>query len=174
MPMTKSLILAVIFLAAAAAAQQDKPAEQAAKAPAATYRVQYTVSEMAEGKRVNSRSYETLAQEPVGGNVKWTQIRLGNRVPIPGEKGPHYLDVGISIDAGLQREGDQLTLTTRLDLSSLAPEQPNTPGGMPVLRSVRFNSEQVVSPGQKVVISGGDDVNTNRRFEVEALVTRVK
>ncbi|MBZ5645688.1 MAG: hypothetical protein LAN37_00525 [Acidobacteriia bacterium] len=174
---TKTLMFAavLIFLVAiAAAAQQDKPTEQTARPPAATYRVQYIVSEIADGKRINSRNYETLVQEPFGGNVKWTQIRLGNRVPIPGEKGPHYLDIGISIDTGLQREGDQLVLTTRFDLSSLAPEQPSTPGGMPVLRSVRFTAEQIVSPGQKVPVSSGDDVNTTHKFEVDAVVTRLK
>ncbi len=168
------LVTVVIYLAAVAAAQQEKPAEQPAAAPTSTYRVQYTISELADGKRINSRSYETLMQEPAGGAVQWSQIRMGNRVPVPGDKGPHYLDIGISIDSGLQREGGQLLMRTRIDLSSLAPEQGNTPGAMPVLRSIRFNSDNLVSTGQKVLVSSGDDVNTNHRFEVEALLTRVK
>lgn len=177
MHMTKRVTFAtaiVVILATIAAAQQVKPTDPPARPLAGTYRVQYTVSEIADGKRINSRNYETLAQEPVGGLVKWTQIRIGNRVPIPAEKGTQYLDVGVSIDAGLQREGDQLTLTTRFDLSSLAPDQPNTPAGVPLLRSVRFTADQVVSPGQKIVISSGDDLNTNHRFEVEEMVTRLK
>lgn len=174
---TKKWIVAaiVIYLAAVAAAQQEKPAEQPAAAPTNTYRVQYTVSEVADGKRINSRSYETLMQEPAGGAVQWSQIRMGNRVPVPGEKGLHYLDIGISIDSGLQREGGQLVMRTRIDLSSLAPEQQGSaPSAMPVLRSIRFNSDNLVSTGQKIMISSGEDVNTNHRFEVEALLTRVK
>ena len=162
----------MIVLASLAAAQQEKAAEPAA--PTATYRVQYTVSEVADGKRVNSRSYETLVQEPAGGSVDWTQIRLGNRVPVPGEKGLHYLDVGISIDCGLQRVGGQLVMKTRFDLSSLAPEQGGAQGAMPVLRSIRFTADELVNPGQKTLLSSGEDVNSNHRFEVEALLTRVK
>lgn len=171
---TKMLILSVvvIFLAALTAAQ-EKPA---AAAPVAgnTYRVQYTVSELADGKRINSRSYETLIQEPAGAGVQWTQVRVGNRVPIPGEKEPRYIEVGISIDTGLQREGGQMVMKTRFELTSLAPEQGTSTVGSPVLRSVKFNSDHVVMTGQKVVISSGEDVNTNHRFEVEALLTRMK
>jgi hypothetical protein len=43
-----------------------------------------------------------------------------------------------------------------------------------VLRSIRFNAEQIVNTGQKALVSSGDDVNTNHRFEVEALLTRLK
>ncbi len=174
MQMPKMLILAavVIYLAAVAAAQQEKPAEQ--PAPTNTYRVQYTVSEVADGKRINSRNYETLIQEPAGGAVQWTQIRMGNKVPIPGDTETHYMDVGIGIDTGLQREGGQMVMKTRFELTSVAPEQGSSPGAAPVLRSIKFNSDHLVSPGQKVLVSSGEDVNTNHRFEVEATVTRVK
>lgn len=173
---TKMLILAavVIYLAAVAAAQQEKAAEQPAVNPASTYRVQYTISEVADGKRINSRNYETLAQEPSGGQVSWTQIRMGNRVPIPGDKEPRYLDVGVSIDTGLQREGGQMVMKTRFELTSVAPEQGNSPSAMPVLRSIKFNSDHLVSTGQKVLVSSGEDMNTNHRFEVEAMLTRLK
>lgn len=168
------LAAVVIYLAAVAAAQQNESGQQPAATPSNTYRVQYTVSEVADGKRINSRSYETLAQEPAGGQVAWTQIRMGNKVPIPGEKEPHYIDVGISIDTGLQREGGQMVMKTRFELTSLAPEQGGSPSAMPVLRSIKFNSDHLVSTGQKVLVSSGEDVNTNRRFEVEAQLTRVK
>ncbi len=173
---TRMFVLAavVIYLAAVAAAQQEKPAEQPAAAPTSTYRVQYTISEVADGKRINSRSYETLIQEPAGGAVQWTQIRMGNKVPLPGEKEPHYIDVGIGIDTGLQREGGRLVMKTRFELTSVAPEQGGAPSAMPVLRSIKFNADQLVSTGQKVLVSSGDDVSTNHRFEVEAMLTRVK
>lgn len=170
---SKTLIVAVIFLAAVAAAQQEQPAPTTAAA-GSTYRVQYTVSELAEGKRVNSRTYETLVQEPSGGQVSWTQIRMGNRIPVPGEKESHYVDIGLSIDTGLQHEGGQLVMKTRFELTSVAPEQGSTPSALPVLRSIRFNSDHLVGTGQKVLVSSGDDVNTNHRFEVEAVLTRLK
>ncbi len=179
MHITKSLILAAILLSLLswnAIAQEDKSAEAAAKAPPATYRLQYTVSEVADGKRINSRTYDTLVLvNPSSPGVNWSQIRMGNRVPFTGgEKGAQYLDVGVSIDCGLRHNGDGMALTTRFDLSSLAPDEKMSIAGMPVLRSVRFTSEQNLVVGQKVPISGGDDVNTNRRFELEVLATRVK
>jgi len=177
MQTTKTLVsvaIVIFLLALAASAQQDKPGDQPAKAPAGSYRVQYTVSEIADGKRINSRNYETVAQEPAGGNVKWAQIRLGNRVPHAGEKGPSFLDVGISLDCGLLHVDNQLTLSTRFDLSSVAAEQSATGTTLPILRSIRFTSEQTVSLGQKVLVSSGDDVNTNHKFELEVLVTRLK
>ena len=175
MQTTKLSLIAVlvIVLAAVAAAQENKPAEPSAQVSANTYRVQYTISEVADGKRINSRNYETLVQEPSGGQVNWTQIRMGNRVPVPGDKETHYIDVGLSIDTGLQRAGGQMVMKTRFELSSVAPEQ-GTASSAPVLRSVKFNSEHVVITGQKVLVSSGEDVNTNHRFEVEALLTKMK
>lgn len=168
-------LAAVIFTTSlTAVAQHEKPGDEAPAHPAATYRLQYTISEIADGKRINSRNYETLMQEPTGGGQNWGQIRAGNRVPYQGKDGPSYLDVGISIDCGVRRVGDRFGLQTRFDMSSLAPEQPSAGLSMPVLRSIRFTSEATVPLNQKVLLSSGEDVSTNHRFEVELQVTQVR
>jgi len=173
---TKCLMWAavLIFLVSLSAVGQEKAVESAPKPLLATYRMQYTVSEIADGKRVNSRSYETLVEEPTGNNANWSQIRMGNRVPLASEKGPSYFDIGLSIDAGIRKQGEQIHANTRFDLSSIAPEQQGAQGGAPVVRSIRFTADNNLALGQKVLLSAGDDVNSNHRFEVELVVTKMK
>ena len=99
---------------------------------------------------------------------------MGNKIPLTAEKGPTYMDTGLSIDAGLRKWSDQLVASTRFELNSIAPEQQGAQSGAPVLRSIKLESDNALVLGQKTVIAAGDDVNTNHRFEIELLVTKVK
>ena len=174
---TKCLMWAAVLiflLSVVASAQQERAIEPEPKGPLATYRMQYTVSELADGKRVNSRTYETMVQEPSGSGANWSQIRMGNKISLTAEKGPIYMDTGLSIDAGLRKHGDQVEAATRFELTSVAPEQQGAQSGAPVLRSIKFSSDNNLTPGQKVLVAAGDDVNTNHRFEIELVVTKVK
>ena len=163
----------VIFLMSVAVSAQEKTEAPESKAPA-TYRMQYTIVELADGKRVNSRTYETMIAEPPQHQATWSKIRMGNKIPLTSEKGPTYMDTGLSIDAGLRKWGDQLYGSTRFELNSVAPEQQGSQSGAPVLRSIKLEADNALVLGQKTVIAGGDDVNTNHRFEIELVVTRIK
>jgi hypothetical protein len=70
-----------------------------------------------------------------------------------------------------------MLLESYIESSSVVPrEQALVPsaGGNPVFRRVSTNVTAAVSPGKPTLIGSMDDVTSNRRFEIEATVTKVK
>jgi hypothetical protein len=72
-------------------------------------------------------------------------------------------------------------LSTGFESSSVvAPERLKEQQGAsgpvvpPVLRQVRFSGNSLVALGKPTVISTLDDVTSNRRYEIEVTVTKVK
>ena len=101
-------------------------------------------------------------------------MRMGMRVPVQGEKGPNYMDVGLRVDAKVRpRQGNDVWLSTRFELSSLV-EQPQTVNGALPLRSVEYSTATVLAPGKPVVIASGDDLGSQKRFELSVTVTKLK
>ena len=171
------LILAgVALLAHHASAQESKPAVTTVartEKSGITYKLDFTLSELEDGTRVNSRSYSMLLEEDA-----WGRTRIGTRVPIQlGDgKGIQYMDVGFSLDARVnQREGD-LRLEIRLEANSFAPlEQGDTPRPRePVLRSMRSELTASVSPGKPTLLTTMDELGSKRRFQLEVTATRAR
>jgi len=171
-------VLSTLGLRAAAqeASSEKSPKEgklAAATKPVAVYRVDYTIREMEDGKVLNSRKYMLMAESD--GRA---QSRVGNRVPITLEKGPTYDNVGMNIDCHVRERDDVILLGTRIEFSSVVPpEQAPTPSvnyPNPVFRSVSSDVTAAVSLGKPTLIGSMDDVTSNRRFEIEATVTKVK
>jgi len=152
--------------------QQAKAPEQHPKLE--TYRLAFTVNELEGDRTVNSRSYEVVMQEAL--SIAWSQIRVGNRVPInAGDKGAQYSDVGLSLDVGLQRrEETGPTLTTRFDLTSLVPEQSAGQNLLPLQRRVSMTSQAELTPGKPLLLNSADDVNSKRRYQLVVTATRLK
>jgi hypothetical protein len=168
------IVAGVALLAHHASAQEEKPAVTTvarAEKPAVTYKLDFTLSELEDGTRVNSRSYSMLMEEG-----DWGRTRIGTRVPINlGEgKGIQYMDVGFSLDARVkQREGD-LRLEVRLEANSFAPvEQGEAPRPRePVLRSMRSELTASVIPGKPTLLTTVDELGSKRRFQLEVTATR--
>lgn len=158
---------------------QDKPkGDSASTANDSVYRLEFSVVEMAEGKRVNSRTYIMSIANGSNGN-----IRVGNRVPYASSAGKsketgttqyQYEDVGIAIDCHLrERENYVLLYNVGIDISSVAQEytaqMPN-----PVFRTVRARLDVAVTPGKPTMVTTLDDVSSTHRYEVEVTATKVK
>jgi len=158
---------------------QDKPkGDTAQTANDSVYRLEFSVVETAEGKRVNSRTYMMSIANRSNGN-----IRVGNRVPYASSAGKNketgttqyqYEDVGIAIDCSLQeRENYVLLRNIGIDISSVAQEytaqMPN-----PVFRSVRARVDVAVTPGKPTMVTTLDDVSSNHRYEVEVTATKIR
>jgi len=118
-----------------------KPANPSSQ-PDNPYLLEFTLSEIDGGKKVNARSYLMRAQS--GGVMN--KIRAGRRVPIttgvvqdPKLTQFQYLDVGMSIDCRIEELGRDVVLDFVVDFSSLAPDQASNPAldGQPVIGSVR-------------------------------------
>jgi len=170
----------VLFLAGFAslpwAAAQEPPKEPEAKLkPAESYKVEFTVSELDSGKKINSRSYSIqIRAEAI---PKWSdtkRLRVGSRVPIStGNHGFQYMDVGMNIDCRLLPMGNgKVAVGTNVEYSSLegvpAHETEN-----PVIRNVRSDVEAIVSLDKPTVLAEIDDVASTHRFVFEVKVTKI-
>jgi hypothetical protein len=144
-----------------------------------SYNVDFTVIELDNGKKINSRSYSMqIPDNPAhGGPLPWTEwkrLRVGSQVPIPaGEKGFTYRDVGMDIDCRyFLMENGKLDMATTWEYSSLGGEQGHDLP-TPVIRHVRSEVEAVVPLDKPTVISEVDDVASTRRYVFEVKVTKV-
>jgi hypothetical protein len=107
------------------------------------------------------------------------KIKIGTRVPISTAKDQiQYVDVGFELDCSLG-ETSNGKLTSRIDLnvSSFAvPEQnanPGSAGGQPLFRNLTQRLHPVLSSGKPLVVASTDDVNSNKRIQVEVTATKL-
>lgn len=144
-----------------------------------SYNVEFTVNELENGKKINSRTYSMqIPYNPIrGGQLPWTEwkrLRVGSQIAIPaGDKGFNYKDVGMDIDCRyLLMENGKLTMATIWEYSSLAGEQGHEMS-LPLIRHVRSEVEAVVPLDKPTVISEVDDVASTVRYSFEVKVTKV-
>lgn len=179
------LSLAVLLIGAAGApwacAQattnpNNGSADSAQLKPADSYKVEFAVNEIEDGKKINSRSYTMLMRaEPA---PKWSDrqvLRVGSKVPVTTTGGDHveiqYQDVGMNIDCRLMPMGNgEVSVDANLQYSSVASEQER---GHPVFRQVRAGGAAVVPLDKSTVFAEMDDVASTRRYVFEVKVTKV-
>lgn len=172
-----TLLLAGVACLPWAAAQEPAKQTEAQPIPADSYKVDFTVSELDSGKKINSRSYSMRIEAPAP--LKWTEtrrFRVGSNVPIAVEGGNFKFeeDVGMSIDCRLMPMGNgRVSIDTNWKYSSLGDEQdPKHDPQHPVVREVRSDVDAVVALDKPTVISEMDDVASTHRFVFEVKVTK--
>jgi hypothetical protein len=150
--------------------QQQQPSPMPPDNVNAAYRLDYVIAEVENGKKVNTRTYTLLTDEGGEGNM-----HLGMKIAVQAEKGPIYLDVGIRIDCRLRsREGNNVWLSTRFELSTVSDQPQSTSAGAPPLRTVEWSQRTVIPVGKSVDIASGDDLSSQRRFELSVTVTKLR
>jgi hypothetical protein len=175
---TKTAITAALILALmaggtrVAGAQQAEP-EKAAKAEKIlnAYRLDFSVNELEDGKKINTRQY-ALNLNSDNSN----ELKIGTRVPIESKPGEfQYLDVGTSIWSNLQERNGAIDLSVRAEISNFAlPEQNQGRDGRPVLRQFKINAGTLAQPGKTMVVGSVDDPNSKRQFQLEVTVTKLR
>lgn len=151
------------------ASEADRPKVDHPVKPGQAYRVDFAISELADGKKINTRHYSMLLN-----SGPWSQIKIGTRIPVTSGVGTYqYLDVGTNIDCEVGEEGDDISLDVRTDFSNLSsPEDQRNP--QPVIRQIKINARTLVVPGKPVVLGSVDDPSSNRQFQLEAVATKLK
>ena len=152
--------------------QEEKGKEPVASVPkpVMAYRLEFSVREVENGKRSNSRNYMMMAEER-----DWAKIRVGNRVPYQtAEKQYQYTNVGLSIDCRPHEQEGGVALEIIVDFSGVAPQSEAAPSFNPVFRSNRSEVQAVVALGKPTVVTSLDDVESNRHYEIEVTATKVK
>jgi hypothetical protein len=147
-------------------AQQETKVQK----PVTAYRLEFSVRELDSGKRVNSRNYMMMAEDG-----SFARIRVGNRVPYQtAEKQYQYNNIGMNIDCRPHEQQEGVALDVTVDISSVAPPSEIAPSYNPVFRSSRSEVQTVVAFGKPTLITSLDDVESNRRYEIEVTATKVK
>ena len=172
-------LIAVLMLAPALipASSQDSDASKKSDSPEPghSYRLDFTISELEDGKKINSRQYSINLN-----SGDQNEIKIGTRVPVDAKQGEfQYLDVGTSIWCRLRDRADvawladDVMLQVRSDLSNFAiPEQAQN--NRPIIRQVKIDSSAIATVGKPLVVGGADDPNSKRQFQLEVMVTRLK
>ncbi len=164
-----------------AAAQDAAKAKPDAAQIGHAYRLDFTLYELEDGKKINSRQYSIHLN---GGDH--SDIKIGSRVPVESNKAGEYqyLDVGTSIWCRTRdyRDvswlGDDLLLDVQADISNFAGgDQPRqVPGPMPgpLIRQMKINANTIAVVGKQLSLGAVDDPNSKRQFQLEVIVTKLK
>jgi hypothetical protein len=154
---------------------QKQPDEDSLSKPMEVYRVEFTITELVDGKKINTRTYSLVAQQGM-----LNKLRIGGRMPMAISDRPpnlpaqyQYLDVGVNIDCTVREREGLVLLSSVIDVSSVSPQR-DEQTHLPVVRQVRSEVRTVLSPGRPTVISGMDDPTTRARFEFEVMAMKGK
>jgi hypothetical protein len=184
-------ITAILLCAVGLATGQDEnrpaneskpPASGEGKAPAQLksvqpYRLDFSLNEVQDGKRTNTRHYSLNLTAGSG-----DEIKIGTRIPVvagstdanvnPPVTQFQYLDVGTNIWAFLREVGNELQLEVKGDVSDL-DKGPNA-GLPPIVRQMKISGTTLLVTGKPIVIGSMDDPNSNREFQLEVTATKLR
>lgn len=174
---TLTLMMVVAAAVRISPAQESGAAKagEAERAPNA-YRLDFTVSELEDGKKINSRQYSMNLKSPDA-----NEIKIGTRVPVEVKQSEiQYLDVGTNIWCRLKDQadvaslGNNVMLNVRAELSNFAVPEQQGQNMRPTIRQMKIESSTVAMIGKPMVIGSVDDPNSRRQFQLEVAVTRLR
>jgi hypothetical protein len=174
------LIVAFMFgVGVKRAASQDTPAAKLAPQavePGHAYRLDFTVSEVEDGKKINSRQYSMNVR---GGEQD--EIKIGTRVPVESKNGEfQYIDVGTTIWCRLRDRTDvtwlagDVMLNLRAEISNFAVPDQQGQNVHPTLRQLKIEGSTIAIVGKPLVVGSVDDPNSRRQFQLEVTVNKLK
>lgn len=162
--------------------QQDKSSADQGGKPIQPYRLDFSFSELEDGKKVNSRHY---SMSLTAGSAN--EMKIGSRVPVAvgeGERIPpqyQYLDLGTNLWANLRQSGEDLQLEIRSEISwtkhedvDVAPRAPHTAFTPPVVSQIKINGSTLLQTGKPMIIGMADDPYSNRQFQLEVTATKLR
>jgi hypothetical protein len=174
-----TLALTLLAGAAESASAQESGApktEQKAEKIQTAYRLDFSVNEMEDGKKINTRQYSMNSRSGDG-----NEIKIGTRVPLDSKEGQvQYLDVGTNIWCRLRDQtdatglGDNVLLSVRAEITNFAIPEQQGQQVRPVLRQLKIEASTVGVPGKPVIVGSVDDPNSKRQFQLEVTVTKLR
>ncbi len=155
--------------------------------PVHAYRLDFSLNELEGEKKVNTRHYSINLNVP--GDRQ--EIKIGTRVPVATGSYPasassgsaatpvtqfQYLDVGTHIWCSMKEHSDELELHAESEISNIDDEPVREKYGVsdPVIRQIKISGSTVVVPGKPIVIGSADDPTSNRQFQLEVTVTKLR
>ena len=178
MVITAGLAMALILVAAAkpASAQDSAPKPAAEVAAGHSYRLDYTVFELEDGKKINSRQYSMNVN---GGEQN--QMKIGTRVPVTIKADEiQYMDVGTSIWCRLRDHkdvlwlNDDVLLNAKMEISNFAIPEQQGQSTRPAIRQMAIEASTIATLGKAMTVGTVDDPNSKRQFQLEVTVTKLR
>jgi 3D (Asp-Asp-Asp) domain-containing protein len=166
------LILMVAGATQKTLAQDSSPSKATPEAQKAVnaYRLDFSVNEFEDGKKINTRQYSMNLNADDS-----NEIKIGTRVPVESKQGEfNYLDVGTSIWCRLEERANGLPVSVRAEISNFAMPDQQGQTGRPVLRQLSIKASTVAQLGKPMVVGSVDDPNSKRQFQLEVTVTRLR
>ena len=170
----KVVLLSLCLSVSTSRAQEQTTAKVQAAAPGkpvAAYRLDFAITELDEGKKINTRQYSmNLNSEDANA------IKIGTRVPVESKQGEfQYIDVGTNIWSRLRDRDGGLLLEVRCEITNFAiPDQANRANSMPLLRQLQINASTIAWPGKPMVVGTVDDPNSKHQFQLEVTSTKLR
>jgi hypothetical protein len=164
--------LAVILCGTAQAGwSQNSGANQPPEKQVTAYRVDFSINELDDGKKINTRHYSMNLTDDQPAN----ELKIGTRVPVEAEQGKfQYIDVGTSIFCHLSVRPNSLSLQVKAEISNFAlPDQGARGGGQPLIRQMSISGGTLVLSDKPVIIGSVDDPNSKHQFQLEVTVTKL-
>src|SRR5579864_3609660 len=154
-----------------ASANAAKEAHGQPDRPVHAYQVNFSVNELEDGKKINTRQYSMNLNADDA-----DEIKIGTRVPVDSGPGTfQYLDVGTNIWCRIGERAEGIPLTVRADVNNLAtPDQASGRESRPIVRQFKINASTLAQVGKSVVVGSVDDPNSKRQFQLEVTVSKVK
>ncbi|MBL0159707.1 MAG: hypothetical protein IPP47_21765 [Bryobacterales bacterium] len=130
------------------------------------FKVELTIKDGTEGAAKTGRRYTLLMNNGEKGT-----LRSGNRLPITAANGSTtYVDVGVNIDATVREQNGIFPLRAEIEVSSAGKPEAMQ---QPVISQMRIMVNTTVLLGKLTQVAAVDDPVTQRKLEVDALVTKV-
>jgi hypothetical protein len=147
-----------------------KPSKRAEK-PVHAYRVDFSLNELEDGKKINTRQYSVNVNSDES-----NEIKIGTRVPVESkEEEFQYLDVGTNVWCRIEERSDGVALSVRAENSNFAiPDQGTGHDARPVIRQLKISGSTLALLGKPMIVGSMDDPNSKRRFQLEVTVTKLR
>jgi hypothetical protein len=180
-----AVTLALSFGSKPARAQDSTHRPDQAEKPVHAYRLDFSLNELEGEKKINSRHYSISLDVP----GERQEVKIGTRIPVATGSFPtstssggsvstqfQYLDIGTHIWCSLKDRSDELELQAGSEISNIDTEPRHESNGLsnPVVRQIKIEGSTVVVPGKPIVIGSADDPTSDRQFQLEVAVTRLK
>ncbi len=181
-PLAASIAALLFCVAIASAAPpQDTGSPKAEATPQAqtaprSYRLDYTLTESEDGKKIDSRQYSIVIGGGTQNGRPWQgEVQIGTRVPVvvKSDGTIEYVDVGTKISGSISMRDGAQVLNTNCNVSSVVPDEAKV-DGRPILRTLSIRNETPVMVGKAVTVGTADDPNSKRKFQLEVTVTEIK
>jgi len=166
------LLIALPFAPAQDANAAPKAAAKpSAPGPIVAYRLDFSINELEDGRKINTRHY---SMNLTGGGPQ--VLKIGTRVPIQSEQGKFdYIDIGTNIWAHLKDWDKPLGLEVNADISTFPASNEGRGSGMPpLIRQLHIGATTIVIPDKPMIIGSVDDPDSKRSFQLEVLVTKLQ